>query len=199
MPISFAVYQMRIAHEHNMIASLYTDLNDPDAFCSGYIECVTSKHVLFAALTPWGYRDGWLLWRVGDVQQVFTGDEYEARLEILVNLREVKHTPLFSEAVPPNADLLRMFLRRALNENLTISILTADETYTGKPRALDDLRVSIDAYDFFGVKEAEMTQIPLRDIEQVMLGTEEEKMFDMLHSANDAAQQAQRHSDGEIT
>jgi len=177
---------MRIAQEHNLISSLYTDLNDPDAFCSGYIECVTAKHVLLAALTPWGYRDGWLLWRVNDVLQVFTGDEYEARLELLVKLRGVEHVPLFANPMPQTADLLQSLLRYAFDMQQTVSVLTASETYTGKLRALDDLRASIDAYGFFGENEDETTLIPLRDIEQVMLGTEEEKMFDILHAAGDS-------------
>jgi hypothetical protein len=185
MPISFAVYQMRIAQEHDMIASLYTDLNDPDAFCSGYIECVSAKYVLLAALTPWGYRDGWLLWRVCDVQQVFTGDEYEARLEMLVKLRGESRKQLLEIPKPliglgAAVDILRELLSRAMKEKMTVTVMLATETYTGKIIALDDLRVSVDSFDFFGVKDNHASLIPLRDIEQVMVGTEEEKMFDLL-------------------
>ncbi|MDR2505065.1 MAG: hypothetical protein LBD16_03050 [Oscillospiraceae bacterium] len=197
MPISFAVYQMRIAQEHDMIASIYTDLNDPDAFCSGYIECVTSKHVLLAALTPWGYRDGWLLWRVTDVQQVFTGDEYEARLEILAKLRNVSRDKLLDLSHAASAskgavDVLHEMLSHAMNERKTVTVIVGAETYTGKIIAMDDLRVSIDSFDFFGTRDNHATLIPLRDIEQVMLGTEEEKMFDLL------AANAAKLSDGHL-
>ncbi|MDR1569605.1 MAG: hypothetical protein LBS72_03845 [Oscillospiraceae bacterium] len=183
MPISFAVYQLRIAQEHDMIASLYTDLSDPDAFCSGFIEQVNSRHVLLAALTPWGFRDGWLLWRVADVRQVFTGDEYEARLEMLTKLRGETHTPLISEPPPPDADLLRWLLDWAREQAVTISILTSDESYTGRVILADDLRVTMETFDFFGVKNHRATVLLMRDVESVMIGTEEEKMYDLLSAS----------------
>lgn len=173
---------MRVACDHGMIASLYTDLNDPDAFVSGYIEAVTNRHVLLSALTPWGIKDGWLLWRVADVLQVFTGDEYEARLELLTKLRGVKHEPLF-ESPPADADLLAYTLKYALENGITISVMTNNDTYSGRVLTLDDLRMSFDAVDFFGTSQRQPTILPVRDIKSVMIATEEEKMLDLLATA----------------
>lgn len=183
MPISFAVYQMKNAMEHKMIASLYTDMNDPEAFCSGYIEQVNARHVLFAALTPWGFRDGWLLWRVCDVRQVFTGDEYETRLEMLMKIRGQTAVPLTSAHPPGGADLLHWLLDWALDEKRTITILTHDDNYTGRVTAVDDLRVTMETFGFFGELNTEPLQTPLRNIESIMIGTEEEKMYDLLSAS----------------
>ncbi|GHU73880.1 hypothetical protein AGMMS49992_13830 [Clostridia bacterium] len=188
MPISFAVYQMRNAQQHDLIVSLYTDLNDPDAFCSGYIEQVNPRHVLLAALTPWGFRDGWLLWRVSDVQQVYTGDEYETRLELLVKLHNQDHEPMIPQPTTRETDLSHWLLEWARREQRTVSLLTADETYTGRIVALDDLRVTMDAFDFFGRVMRQPTVLPLRDVESVTLDTEEERMYDLLFEASDTTE-----------
>jgi len=180
MPISFTVYQMRKARELDLIVSLYTDLNDPIAFCSGYIEQVNARHVLLAALTPWGFRDGWLLWRVEDVHHVFTTDEYETRLELLVKLHEQKHTPLTQGPDSTDDDLAIWLMNWARREKRTVSILTAKETYTGRIVALDDLRVTMEVFYFFGRVMRQPTVVLMRDVESVTVDTEEEKMYDLL-------------------
>ncbi|MDR1600625.1 MAG: hypothetical protein LBS11_12275 [Oscillospiraceae bacterium] len=185
MPISFVVYQMRSAMEHDLVVSLYTDTNDPDAFCSGYIEQVNAKHVLLSALTPWGHRDGWLLWRVGDVQQVYTGDEEETRLELLARLYGEDRAPLLPRPASPDADLLRWALDWARREQRTVSLLTAGETYTGRIKLRDDLRVTMEAFDFFGRPQRQPAVMPLRDVESVSIGTEYERMYDFLSASQD--------------
>ncbi|MDR1262104.1 MAG: hypothetical protein LBK46_01290 [Oscillospiraceae bacterium] len=199
MPISFAVYQMRNAQAHDLIVSLYTDLNDPDAFCSGYVEQVNAKHVLLAALTPWGHRDGWLLWRVHDVRQVYTGDEYETRLDLLVKLHDETRAPLLPKPASPDADLAHWLLDWAKCERRTISLLTADDTFTGRVTALDDLRVTMNSFDFFGRVLSAPTVMPLRDVESVTVDTEEERMYDLLHSASDKTEHIPGWRDKEPT
>jgi len=185
MPISFAVYQMRHALEHDLITSIYTSINDPDAFCSGYVEQVNERYVLLAALTPWGYRDGWLLWRVENIHQVVTGTEYEIRLEQLVKLNEQEHAPLMQEHGQPEADLAHGLLDWAQREKRTVSILTAEETHTGRIVAMDDLQVSMEAFDFFGRVIHQPVIVLMRDVETVTVDTEEERMYDKLYASSE--------------
>ena len=184
MAIHFTVYQLRLAMEHQMIASLYTDMNDPDAFCTGYVEQVNARHVLLAALTPWGMRDGWLLWRTADVQQVFCGDEFETRLELLTQLRRQTHLPFASGPENPmETDLLQWLLNQAMATEQTVSLVGPEDTYTGKIAAVDDLRVAIKALDFFGRPMLQPVVLPLRDIQSATVDTEEERMYDLLCAA----------------
>lgn len=185
MPISFVVYQMRSAMEHDLVVSLYTDMNDPDAYCSGYIEQVNAKHVLLSALTPWGHRDGWLLWRVSDVQQVYMGDEEETRLELLARLYGEDRAPLTHKPASPESDLSHWVLDWAKRERRTISLLTSSRTYTGRVKARDDLRVTLDAFDFFGRIQQPPVVRPLREVESISIGTEYERMYDFLHASRD--------------
>ena len=57
-----------------------------------------------------------------------------------------------------------------------VSILTAEDTYTGKVLHLDDLRANVEVLDFFGAPDGQR-QFPLRDMQVVALDTQEERMF----------------------
>ena len=50
----YMVYLLRILAAQGALASIYTDPNDPDGFCAGFVEAVDANHVLMCDLTPWG-------------------------------------------------------------------------------------------------------------------------------------------------
>lgn len=176
MANKYSYYQLRVACQQHMIASLYVEPDDPDAFNAGYVEAVTPRHVLLWMVTPWGQPDGWMLRRTEDVLQVFMGDDYEVRLQMLLEMQGYADELLFSPPAGEEDDLLIRLLQLALDRAEIVSIMTEEDTYTGKVVHLDDLRATLDLFDFFGAVEARR-QFPLRDITMVALGTSEEKMF----------------------
>lgn len=179
MSNKYSFYQLRMACQQHMIASLYTEPEDPDAYNAGYVEAVTPRHVLLWNVTPWGERDGWLLRRTEDVMQVFMGDDYEIRLQMLLEMNGVVYEPLLEAPAAAEDDLLRVFLQHAQAGGHIISILTAEDTYTGTLSHLDDLRATLSVLDFFGEPEGER-QFPLREMQVVALDTQEERMFKRL-------------------
>ena len=84
IPNGYMVYLLRILAAQGALASIYTDPNDPDGFCAGFVEAVDQQHVLMCDLTPWGQIDGWRVRRNSDVIQVLSGEEYEQRLGMLM-------------------------------------------------------------------------------------------------------------------
>lgn len=175
----YSFYQLFMACQQHLLASLYTEPEDPDAFNAGYVEAVSPRHVLLWNVTPWGEHDGWLLRRTEDILQVYMGDDYEIRLQMLVEMEDEEYAPLLDPPLAANEDLLRRVLLKAQEEGELISIMTAQDTYTGSVVFVDDLRVTVDLVDFFGAPDARV-QFALRDILLIGYGTSEEKMFKKL-------------------
>jgi hypothetical protein len=84
-------------------------------------------------------------------------------------------------------------------EQRTVSLLTSEETYTGRVKALDDLRVTVEAFDFFGRPTGQPTALPLRDVESLTIGTEEESMYDLLNASADKTEHLYSWRDNQPT
>lgn len=184
MAAKYSYYQLRVAMKQQMIASLYTEPDDPDAFISGIVEAVTKRHVLLWSVTPWGQADGWCVRRSEDVQQVFLGDDTEIRLQMLLDMEGITHTPLLPVSLDAEEDILRAVLQWAMEQKQLISLVTAEDMFTGSVLCLNDLRVTVDLLDFFGKPEGSR-QFPLRDIQIMLIGSQEEKMYKRLQSYHD--------------
>lgn len=181
MANKYSYYQLRIACQQRMMASLYVEHDDPDAFNAGYVEAVTPRHVLLWVVTPWGEPDGWMLRRTEDIIQVYMGDDYEVRLQMLLESRDFSFLPLLVPPPVPEDDLLYSVLRLAKNTGEVISLMTEEDTFTGRVTHLDDLRVTLDVFDFFGAVEAQRP-FPLRDVQMAALRTQEEEMYTRLNA-----------------
>lgn len=180
MANKYSFYQLRIACQQRMVASLYVEPDDPDAFNAGYVEAVNPRHVLLWSVTPWGDPDGWLLRRTEDILQVFMGDDYEIRLQMLLEMQGNAFAPLLEEAPGPEDDLVVAMLGLAMERGEVISLMTEEDTYTGRVVHLDDLRTTLEVFDFFGTVEGQRA-FPLRDVQMLAIGTAEEVMFRRLN------------------
>ena len=179
VPNGYMVYLLRILAAQGALASIYTDPNDPDGFCAGFVEAVDNKHVLMCDLTPWGQIDGWRVRRNSDVIQVLSGEEYEQRLAMLLTHHKQRHKPFFTDYPAEDTDLLLSVLIECRNREEIVSIIIGNEMITGRVVEANGLRVKIRLLDFFGRKAEEET-ITLREIEILEIDTQEEKMYAVL-------------------
>lgn len=179
MSNKYTFYQLFMACQQRLMASLYTEQDDPDAFNAGYIEAVTPRHVLLWSVTPWGQHDGWLLRRTEDVLQVYMGDDYEIRLQMLAEMEGEAFSPLLTPPLQKDEDLMRRVFEMCKESDELVSVMTAEDTFTGTVVHLDDLRVTLDLVDFFGEPDTR-TQFTLREIQLVGVRTSEERMFKRL-------------------
>ena len=175
----YMVYQLRILAAQGAIASIYTDPNDPDGFCAGFVEAVDSKHVLMCDLTPWGQIDGWRVRRNSDVIQVLSGEEYEQRLGMLMAYHKQRHRFFFTDYPEEDTDLLLSVLLECKARREIVSVIMGNEMITGRVMEANGLRVKIRLLDFFG-REAEEELITLREIEILEIDTQEEQMYGIL-------------------
>jgi len=179
IPNGYMVYLLRILAAQGALASIYTDPNDPDGFCAGFVEAVDGQHVLMCDLTPWGQIDGWRVRRNSDVIQVLSGEEYEQRLGMLMAHHREHHRPFFTDYPQEDTSLLLSVLLECRARNEIVSVIIGNEMITGRVVEANGLRVKIRLFDFFG-REAEEETVTLREIEILEIDTQEEKMYAIL-------------------
>lgn len=179
VPNGYMVYLLRILAAQGALASIYTDPNDPDGFCAGFVEAVDGKHVLMCDLTPWGQIDGWRVRRNSDVLQILSGEEYEQRLGMLMAHHKQRHKAFFTDYPAEDTDLLLSVLLECKARNEIVSIIIGNEMITGRVTEANGLRVKLRIFDFYG-REAEIETVTLREIEILEIDTQEEKMYGIL-------------------
>ena len=173
---AYMVYLLRILAAQGALASLYTDPNDPEGFCAGFVEAVDGAHVLSCDLTPWGQIDGWRVRRNSDILQVLAGEEYEQRLGLLMAHHKQKHRCFFTEEPAEDTNLLLSVLLACKAREQIVSIIIGNEMITGRVSEANGLRVKLRLIDFWG-RAAEEETITLREIEILEIDTQEEKMY----------------------
>ena len=179
MPNGYIVYLLRILAAQGALASVYTDPNDPEGFCAGFVEAVDGLHVLMCDLSPWGQIDGWRVRRNSDVLSILSGEEYEARLAMLLAHHRQYHRPFFTDAPAEDTDLLLSVLLACRERKQIVSVIIGNEMITGYVLEANGLRTKIRLLDFFG-REAEEETVTLREIEILQIDTQEEKMYAIL-------------------
>ena len=179
MPNGYIVYLLRILAAQGALASVYTDPNDPEGFCAGFVEAVDGMHVLMCDLTPWGQIDGWRVRRNSDVLSILSGEEYEARLAMLMAHHKQYHRPFFTDAPAEDTDLLLSVLLACKEKRQIVSVILGNEMITGYVLEANGLRTKIQLLDFFG-RAAEVERVTLREIDILQIDTQEEKMYAVL-------------------
>ena len=179
IPNGYMTYLLRILAAQGALASIYTDPNDPDGFCAGFVEAVDNKHVLMCDLTPWGQIDGWRVRRNSDVIQILSGEEYEQRLAMLLAYHKQHHRPFFTDYPAEDTDLLLSVLLACKEKKQVVSVIIGNEMITGYVLEANGLRTKIRLLDFFG-RLAEEETVTLREIEILQIDTQEEKMYAVL-------------------
>ena len=179
MPNGYIVYLLRILAAQGALASVYTDPNDPEGFCAGFVEAVDGMHVLMCDLTPWGQIDGWRVRRNSDVLSILSGEEYEARLAMLLAHHKQYHRQFFTEAPAEDTDLLLSVLLACKEKHQIVSVILGNEMITGYVLEANGLRTKIQLLDFFG-RAAEVERVTLREIDILQIDTQEEKMYAVL-------------------
>lgn len=174
----YSAFQLRAYQESNALVSLFIDPENPDDFIAGYIHSLNARQVMLHAVSQYGQYDGYIVVRLSDVNLVIGEDEYALRLKKLLFLRDPRPGEAAVEALP-GEDLTHALCRVAHAASHLITLWTAQAEYCGRVRALDDIRVTIDALDFFGQDPTSVT-LALRDVLSTSLDAEDERMVELL-------------------
>jgi len=172
--VGYVLGQLRDGGE---LVSVFLDSQNPDTFTTGFVRAVSPRQVLLRCVTPWGMLDGFMALRNGDIIQVMHGEDFEKRMELLLKLRQ--QTPADEPEFDQGSDYFTQLLNIALASGCVVTVWDEHTSLTGRITALDDLRVTMAALDFFGGEAGEVN-IKLRDVLLVSLGSEEEEVYRLL-------------------
>ena len=173
----FFHYQLSLYQKMNVLASLFVDPENPDDFIAGYVACINPRQVVLNTVSPVGHYDGMMGVRLTEIDTVLGEDEYSERLRRLLILRGEE--PRESLAIEPDEDLFHAMCRKVMEENRVITLWSGENETMGRVKALDDMRVTIGALDFFGQNPSDIT-MALRDIDLASFGSEDDEMFELL-------------------
>ena len=172
---------MRALEETGDIASVYTQLENPENFYVGYIKHMSARQFAMRVMDIDGTHDGWLIGRMSDVVQVIAGDDYEVRMKWLETLlgKEEPADPLNEDC----EDLFAGYARAAMTGNMVLTVWSedAEEEVSGFVKSVDDLHITLDSLDFFGQDAGERI-VNLAQVELMSLDALEERMFMRMHS-----------------
>lgn len=171
---------MRALKETGDVASVYTQMENPDNFYIGYITHMSARHFSIRALDIDGSHDGWLIGRCSDVTQVIAGDDYEVRMRWLETLLD---KPAPSDPLGEDCDdLFAGYARAAMEQGAAVTVWSegSEEEFSGFVRSVDDLHITLDALDFFG-KDAGERVVNLSQLELMSIDALEERMIMRMH------------------
>lgn len=180
--VSYVLGQLWRSRE---LVSVFLDAENPDTFTTGFVLAVNQRQVLMRCVTPWGMLDGYMALRNQDIIQTVYGEDFEKRMTTLLELRGQvprEQVPREELRFDPGADLFAQLLNIGLTTGCVVTLWDDQTSITGRITALDDLRVTMAALDFFGAG-ADEANVRLRDIQLVSLGSEEEEVYRLLSQA----------------
>ena len=175
--LGFYRYQLETYQKAGVLTSLFVDPENPDDFVAGYVAHINRTQVLLHAVSPVGRYDGLLACRLNQISSIMGEDDYSMRLRRLLLLR--RDTPKEAIDVQPDEDVFHALCRKAASEDRVITLWKGESEYVGRVRALDDMRVTIGALDFFGADPADVP-LTLREIDMASLGAEDDEMYQLL-------------------
>ncbi len=174
----FYLYQLRMFKELKVLTSLFIDPQNPDDFVAGFVEAVTPRQVMLRSISPFGRYDGFMALRLMDIDLILGEDDYALRLARLIAARrETSPAPV---DVQEGEDLVHALCRSAQENDTVVTLWLHDDIeHVGRVTQLDDMRVTIGELDYFGQDPRPLTLV-LRDIEMASIGSEDDKMFQLL-------------------
>lgn len=168
------------AMANNVPVSIYTDKNDTDKFSFGFIQGVSNDYILIAAITPFGFYDGYTIKSYIDIYRIESQDKYGKKVHKLYLLHEQKH-----QLVDNLTDNLILDLIRFANEkHLAVSIElfhSESDDLQGFVADIQGDMVTIEQLDDDGKKDGNSV-ISLEDITDVVCDSDLQMALKLLSS-----------------
>ena len=174
-------YQLSEYMRMGEMVSLFVDDENPDDFIAGFVLGLNHRQVVISAVSPVGRYDGLMGVSLGIIGAAIGEDEYAQRLCRLLELRGEAQEMAFEPR--PEEDLFHAMLRQAMDQRRVVTCWSGDSEITGYVTEVDDLRVRLDALDFFG-QDPQPATLVLREVDMISLGAEDELMFELLNAGS---------------
>ncbi len=152
--------------------ALYTNVENPRAFLAGWVESVSSDHVVLRHLSPEGRYDGYILKYLDSIFRVDTEGRYLERLSFLFTARKQDFPLQLMPKTDEDTNLIPEILGAALREDLMVTVeIAAEDIENGAVKEIGFDTVSLDVFDHYGVIDREAT-VHLEAISEVRVDSE---------------------------
>ncbi len=171
-------YRLKQLKERNVVVSLFIDPDNTESFMACYIRAVNDRQVLVEQIDPWGRYDGWMTMKLDQILMILSDDEYEIRLQELLQIRRCQPQPSLQITNPLN--LFAPLLESAARHRSALTLWSAQEALTGYVLRYDDLYVEMLPLSFMGECLSAKT-LKMNELQMASLDSDEEKMYDLLN------------------
>ena len=146
------------ARADKTLVALYANPDSPRTFVAGWVEAVTSEHVVLRQLTPHGRYDGYVLQYLERVLRIDTSGRYLERLNFLFTARKESFPVNLLPNLHAESNLMIEILAAARRLDLLVAIeIAADEVEVGAVKAVSSDAVTIEVLDLLGALDGEST------------------------------------------
>ena len=140
------------------LVALYANPDNPRAFSAGWVEAVSSEHVVLRHVSPDGRYDGYILRYLERVLRVDTQGRYLERLAFLFQARRQEFPLQLLPKITPESNLLVETLLAAQRNDLLVAVeIAAEDSESGAVKAVNGDAAIINVYDLLGSPDSETT------------------------------------------
>lgn len=160
------------------IANFYFDSENTDNFRTGYVCSYNDDLIVIAHISTRGLYDGFMLYKMQDLFQLETDDEYSKKIKRLYGLKKQKHPEFPTE----NNDPLRTLLTFAKEKNFIVSLCLEDSYVCGYVNDFDDVHICIDVIDDYGRADGS-AEVAIIEVQRIYCDSYPEQDAKLLHEA----------------
>jgi hypothetical protein len=166
-------YQLLLkAKESESPVALYCNVESPRAFLAGWIEAVSSEHVVLRHLSPEGRYDGYVLKYLESIFRIDTEGRYIERLSYLFNARHQNFPARLIGEHDESSNLIVEILHGAAREEMMATIeIAAEDVENGLVKEVGFEAMTLEVYDHYGAIDREAS-IHLEAISEVRVDSE---------------------------
>lgn len=159
-------------------ANFSFDADNTDKFKTGYVCAYNDEYIIIAHMSKRGLYDGFVLYKMQDLFQIDTDNEYSRKIHRLYDLKNQKH-PDFPE---PNGDPLKTLLNFASEKKYVVSLCLEDSYVCGYINDFDDIHINVDVIDDYGKADGS-TVVKISEIKNIFCDSYLEQDVKILYEA----------------
>lgn len=168
--------------KNKIIASFYTNENDLSKFSVGYVVDFNDDYIVFALVSPEGLNDGFALKETSSIIRINIDGKYENKILKLLKYHKTTHENLIFK---DNNFVLEM-LSFAKTKGYIVSLELLNSGFydvQGYIEKIENDNCFVKQITEYGEVDG-MSMVELRDISKISCNSSDEKILEILSSAN---------------
>lgn len=166
---------------HKKVASFYYDPADTDVHLTGYVLAFNEDELLIAHITPYGYKDGFILKRISAIYHIDYDGKYEHKIEKLYRLNQQVHEKI-DLSQTGNGRILHALLDWAVKKNVLATVEFETNCLTGFVNKYENDLIFLRLIDDYG-EENGTSVVDLNEVLTISVNSTDEQALQRLFFA----------------